>query len=657
MNTSCLIAPYFSGVLYPGPAGASALMARSERFHGQNFDFSGGRLTTNSPESVLIAAELIVVADTRLHNEQEIRSRLGISAQEGTPAQLIARAYQQWGEKISEQLTGEFVFLIWDRHTEKILVSRDRFGFKSFYYDHQPGSYFAFANRISHLPTFTSSSDSLDYSKIHNFLVPQNSTGSFEDRTFYKNVKAALPAHQLTIHKNQVAQRCYWQVDPARYAAITREEEYIDLFRSYFFDSIRNCIRGCDAPGAHLSGGIDSSSVACVAQQIAGDISTFYINPSLPSTDETYFVRAVQQRIGSRHFEGRPDPDIYGALAQLSGLFDRPEHFPLPSTFHFAAAGQAQQAGCDVVLTGHDGDSVVGHGNGMLDAYREADDWASLKNAIHQYACERDLSHLSPGWLSLPPTERQARYARHYLTTELWAMVRQKKVGGFFKTARALSPEFGYSYRDFLHSGLDRLTARLKFPLPGTLLTHDFAAQIDKTKTSINADALYTGLSTDYQEQFRDITHKSYVDATEQLHHIGLHYGHRYAHPFFDERLAELSLAIPEKVKFGDGKGRATIRRALQDLLPPEVLNRGHKTSFSEYGLLSFQILHLQTLPIFGRSHQLWDLVDKKKFDKVVGVLSNTAIPLNKKSRHYTLASKALFLGVWLEEMKNHEKK
>ena len=652
MNISYLIAPHFAGFLHLGPAGASAPSSSPRHFEKQTFDFSGGTLAANSSESVLIANELIVVADMRLHNEPEIRSRLGISAEEGTPAQLIARAYQQWGEKISEQLTGEFVFLIWDRRAEKVLVSRDRFGFKSFYYDYRPGAYFAFANRISHLPTFSSSNDSIDYGKVRNFLVPQSSAGSFEDRTFYKNVKAALPAHQLTIYKNQVAQRCYWKVNPARYSTVNREEEFIELFRSYFFDSVSECTQGFDTPGAHLSGGLDSSSVACVAQRVAGDISTFYINPDLPSTDERYFVRAVQNQLQSRHFEGRPDADVYGSLARLSRLFDRPEHFPLPSTFHFAAAEQIQLAGCDVVLTGHDGDSVVGHGSGILDTYLEAGDWASLKNAIDQYARERDLSHLNPNWLNLPPDEKQTQYARHFLTTELWSMVRQKKVGGFFKTARALSPQAGYSYRDFLNSGFDKLTARLKFPIPGNILTHDFAVQFNKNENTTYADDLYTGLATNYQEQFREITHKSYIDATEQLHHIGMHYGHHYAHPFFDERLIELSLAIPESVKFGDGKGRATIRRALQDILPPEVLNRGHKTSFSEYGLLSFQILHLQTLPIFGSNHVLWDMVDKKKFDKVVGVLSNPTIPLNKKSRYYTLASKALFLGVWLEEFK-----
>ncbi len=206
-------------------------------------------------------------------------------------------------------------------------------------------------------------------------------------------------------------------------------------------------------------------------------------------------MRAVQSQIHSRHFEGRPEADVYGSLARLSRLFDRPEHFPLPSNFHFAAADQIQQAGCDVVLTGHDGDSVVGHGNAILDTYLEAGDWSSLKRAMGQYAQERDLSYLNPDWLSLPPSDRQAQYARHYLTTELWALVRQKKVGSFFKTARALNSELGYSYRDFLNAGLDKLTARLKFPLPGHLLTHDFAAQWDGTQTSANADELYTGLN------------------------------------------------------------------------------------------------------------------------------------------------------------------
>ncbi len=592
----------------------------------------------------------------RLHNECEVRSLLSLSERQGTPAGLIANAYRQWGDELSKYLFGEFVFLIWDRNSDKLLVSRDRFGFKTLYYDFQPDSHFAFASRISYLPTFNPSSESIDYLKVRNFLLPKTSCRSFEDRTFYNNIKAALPAHNLTIQAGKKAQSCYWKVNPARYRPITREEEYIELFRSYFFDSVRKSTEGYDSVGAHLSGGIDSSSVACVAHQLTDSLATFYINPGLASTDESQFVRAVQEKIQSRHFEGHPDTNVYDSLALLSRLFDRPEHFPLPSGFHFAAAGQAQIAGCDVVLTGHDGDSVIGHGSGLIPAYREAEDWPALKQAINQYAQQRDLSYLSPDWLQMPASEKQIKYARHYLESELWDLLKNKNMGRFLKTARALSSESGYSYRDFLNSGFDKLLNRLKFPSVGNILTAEFLASLDRSQASANADKLFCELPADYIDQFREITSKSYVDATEQLHHIGLHYGHRYAHPFFDEKLVELSLAIPERIKFGDGKGRDTIRRALRDVLPPEILNRNNKTSFSEYGLISFQTLHLQTQSIFHHGHLLWDIVDKKKFDKVAGILLNPAIPLNQKSRYYTLASKALFLGVWLEEMKKYEK-
>ena len=89
MNTTCLIAPHFAGLLHLNPADSAATRNGAEKFQGQKFDFSGGSLTTSSAESVLVDSDLIVVADLRLHNGPETRSRLGISANEGTPAQLM----------------------------------------------------------------------------------------------------------------------------------------------------------------------------------------------------------------------------------------------------------------------------------------------------------------------------------------------------------------------------------------------------------------------------------------------------------------------------------------------------------------------------------------------------------------------------------------
>ncbi|TDB65794.1 asparagine synthase-related protein [Arundinibacter roseus] len=641
--------PYFSGIFYFDPAQAPSSFRPIPDSQTQVVEFLNGYVATNVLQSLHISSNLIVLADCRFHERPKLVQKVMGGAMALSDAELVSHAYVQWGDKLSEHFTGEFTFIIWEKDSGKILVSRDRFGFKTFFYEHKPGAYFAFGNRISRLPTFVKSRNP-DYVKIREYLLPERSYRSYEDRTFYAHIKAALPAHTFQILRTDFQQHCYWRINPAQYSGIRHEEEYIELFKTYFYNSIRNCTQGYTNIGTHLSGGIDSSSVACVAHEVAGPLSTFYINPDLPSTDESFYVKAVQQKINSRHFAAQPQDTIYESLRTLSRLFDRPEQFPLPSSFQFAAAHQIQQAQCDVVLTGHDGDSVIGHGNQLIGNYLAAGDWPLLRQALDLYAQERDLSYLAPNWLTLPANKRQQTYMQHFLTTELWKLVRQKEFGHFLRSGRAFHTQMGYSYGQFLASFLEKISSRFSFET-AHLLTPDFLNHSNASESTQTAKALYTNLSSDYTHQFQAITNKSYIDATEQLHHIGLHFGHRYAHPYFDEQLIELSLAIPEKLKFGDGKGRETIRRALKGILPEEVRTRGHKTSFSEYGLLSLRMLYFQTTELFGRQHVLWEFIDKIKFDACVKFLLNDKIPLNQKSGTYGLVSRALFLGVWLHDL------
>ncbi len=139
------------------------------------------------------------------------------------------------------------------------------------------------------------------------------------------------------------------------------------------------------------------------------------------------------------------------------------------------------------------------------------------------------------------------------------------------------------------------------------------------------------------------------------MYHIGLQYGHAYAHPFFDEKLVELSLAIPERMKFGDGMGRASIRRALEGILPEEVRTRGFKTSFNEYGLLTFKELYTQTQEVFTEEHPLWRWVNRANFLKLKDLIFNPKIPVFNKLNYSNSANRVLYLGIWLDQLKNHE--
>lgn len=634
----------FSGIFYFDPQ----LSKQDSPNLSDRYCFEEGFLQA-SFTSVDITDEFIVLAVLGKSNERELRSHFPA---EETCASLIRQAFIRWGIKFTDHLSGEFSAVVWERKRRQLWVIRDRFGFIPFYYIFQPNSFFCFSDRISALSKFKKDTTAIDAQKLQHYLAPPTSYQPFNERTFYRNVKAALPGHVLHTQGTNISHHVYWSLNPGQYQH-QKEEDIIEHFRELFFASIEHKIEGYKNVGAHLSGGMDSSSIACVTGQFRDSIATFYVNPGLESTDESYFANSVVQKIHSRHFEVSPRKNMLEAITQLTALFDRPDHFVTASGFLMAGADQAQAIGCDLMLTGHDGDSVVGHGNLLIDGYWNAKDWNNLKWALQAYATTRDLRLIDADWLQLSADEQLKRYHENYFNKELWKILKKKDIGDFFNTAQRINHEVGFSYSAFLRYVLDALLLKLRNRPMGTLLTDNTLSSL--AETSSNAGALYQNIDNDYLFQFRAITNQSYIDAIEQMYHMGLHYRHHYAHPFFDEKLVELSLAIPESIKFGDGKGRDTIRRALKGILPEEVRTRGFKTSFNEYGLLSFKDLYTQTQDMFTKNHSLWQWVDHAKFLKLKDHIFNPKIPLFNKLKYSSSANRILYLGIWLDHLKNRE--
>ncbi len=615
------------------------------------YSFENGYLFAHSP-SVEITPEYVILADISKKNLTFLQNHFADA--NGSQATLIRRAFTAWGDRLPNHLSGEFIIIIWERQTKELRVIRDRFGCTPFYYTFTPDAFISFSDRIGAIPYFKKTRESIDPLKIKHYLTPPSSYQSFDDRTFYHQVKSALPGHVLYTQGDRITHRVYWKIDPAQYRH-QPDSEYFERFRALFFASVEERSQGYRHIGTHLSGGIDSSSIACVTNHFHSSLSTFHINPGLPSTDESFFVDSVVKKIHSRHFMVSPQPNIYEAMCRLTALFDRPEHFVTPSTFHFAAAEQAKAIGCDLILTGHDGDSVVDNGNGLLETYRKTKNWSGLRWALEAYATTRDLPLLDSNWLTLSAEEKGKRYKEYYFNKELWKILKKRSVFPFFQMAKTVKHEFGFSYTAFMRFALDNFWERFRRPPLGSLLTAKAQQYVPDKTDVLDSDALYSGIETEFLPQFKAITNQFYVDATEQLYHIGLHYGHRYSHPFFDEKLVELSLAIPEKLKFGDGKGRDSIRQALKGVLPEEVRTRGFKTSFSEYGLLTFTQLYEQTKELFPQNHLLWTWVDHAKFLTMKSILLDPKIPLYYKSKYLNLANRVLYLGIWFESL-NDEK-
>ena len=144
------------------------------------------------------------------------------------------------------------------------------------------------------------------------------------------------------------------------------------------------------------------------------------------------------------------------------------------------------------------------------------------------------------------------------------------------------------------------------------------------------------------------------VICNEQLNHIGAYYGHQYLFPFFDKQVIELGLSTPLKISFDQGRGRGLIRNGLQTILPSAIVSRLTKVNFVEYGNLSAQQLYLATYELFTKpSHAIWEVIDRVIFSKIVEIVFDPRLPMQRKTRYNWLLSRIIYLALWLGSLPN----
>src|SRR2546422_5671131 len=331
----------------------------------------GHRLLHTTPESLrerlpLASGDgtLVLTADARIDNRAELLGALDRGV-EATDAELILAAYERWGERCPEHLLGDFVFVIWDARRAALFCARDHFGVKPFYNHHAPGRLFAFASEIKGLLALAEVPRRLNETRVADYLVPL-----LEDKviTFYEDILRLPPAHRMTVTREGVRTEQYWALDPEREIRMKSDEEYADAFREIFTEAVRCRLRSAFPVGSMLSGGLDSSSVVCVARQLlqqngGNRFHTFSIVfDDVPECDERRYVEAVLAGGGAdpHYIRG----DLLSPLGDVDRFLDhQDEPLSVPNLFlYWAACRLASESGMRVFLDGVDGDTTVSHG-------------------------------------------------------------------------------------------------------------------------------------------------------------------------------------------------------------------------------------------------------------------------------------------------------
>jgi asparagine synthase (glutamine-hydrolysing) len=181
-----------------------------------------------------------------------------------TDTEVIVHAYEEYGPDCVEKFIGMFAFAIWDTRRKELFCARDRIGVKPFYY-WQHDNTFLFASEIKALLATSMFPPKVNACGLQEYLIFQ---ASISDQTMFKDVYQLMPGHCMVIDATGNIRKLWQYWDLKFEPQIEQDEAYlVDHLRLLLEDAVKIRMRSDVPLGCHLSGGLDSSTVACLASK------------------------------------------------------------------------------------------------------------------------------------------------------------------------------------------------------------------------------------------------------------------------------------------------------------------------------------------------------------------------------------------------------
>lgn len=305
-----------------------------------------------------------IIADVRLDNRADLLARLEESRLDVSDAEITLRAYEVWGLAAFARLLGDFAIIVWDPRRQRLLCARDSSGQCPLYYRSNSHS-FAAASEIHQLFQDPTIPIIPNEDRIRSFLVPFNVYRNEKDypATFYDGIVSLAAGHFLIVERDRTHVNRYWELKVPTELHYRTHEEYAEHFRDLLFDIVEARLRTSGPVGATLSGGLDSSSIVCTAQELyrqnRADDQGFTSYSSVfegLDCDETSLINDIEQKYG---FRSRHIP----TTASMSTLQLQPSGFmAAPGKGISELDGVLRAASADgirVLLTGDIADACV----------------------------------------------------------------------------------------------------------------------------------------------------------------------------------------------------------------------------------------------------------------------------------------------------------
>jgi asparagine synthase (glutamine-hydrolysing) len=502
-------------------------------------DLSGGAQPLFNEDN-----SVVVVFNGEIYNFPTLTAELvqrGHSFRTHCDTEVIVHAWEEWGEACVERFRGMFAFAIWDRKKETLFLARDRLGIKPLYYAPLADGTVLFASELKAMLLDPRLPRRIDSQAVEDYFA----YGYVPDpRTIYAGVHKLEPGHVLSWRRGAAppAPRQYWNVsfesDPALVGETAREA-LIERLR----DAV-DCRMIAEVPlGAFLSGGVDSSAVVAMMAGLKDEpVNTCSISFGDPQFDESRYAKAVADRYGTDHRVERVDPDSFDLIDRLATLYDEP--FADSSAMPTYRVCELARRHVTVALSGDGGDEVfAGYRRYRWHHYEER-----MRGLLPQAIRGPVFGTLGRLY---PKLDRAPKFLRAKSTFQ---SLGRDTISGYFHSIAVVYDDLRqHLFSDAFRSDLQGYHARevLARHMENAPTDHYLSrAQYADIKTYLPGDIL------------------TKVDRASMAHSLEVRV------PLLDHPLVEWAARVPPGEKLHNGEGKHLFKKALEPMLPDDILYR-----------------------------------------------------------------------------------
>src|SRR5437868_4928627 len=231
--------------------------------------------SVNEIQPTVHSSGCFMVFDGRIDNRHELIEQLKDSpeANSSTPDSLLALfAYMQWGKPFPARIVGDFALALFDSRSQELLLARDVLGIRPIYY-YRDEKIFIFGSEIKAIlahPEVKTNPDERYLAVTMMGGMPPNDLSL----THFENILSLPPSHSLVVAIGCQSQVKYWDFDVNHEIRYRDPKEYVDEFRNHLQQAVRRRLRSSYPVAITVSGGLDSSSIFCIAQKLkqAGEL-------------------------------------------------------------------------------------------------------------------------------------------------------------------------------------------------------------------------------------------------------------------------------------------------------------------------------------------------------------------------------------------------